>query len=182
MDYQKKYVKYKTKYLELKRQIGGDKEECKSMPDLAACKMRKDCLWNNDTGFCNNKTVEEPEVKTVVDDDSLLNDVETKAYESSFFVSNITANECKNKYKDKKYYVPQMTEQEKKKKEKQIVDEMFKCIISENNYTGCRINKKKDHFTCEKNDCTKQNKSSCTIYKNCELSMSEKKCIFSKKG
>jgi hypothetical protein len=53
VDYYSKYLKYKSKYLTLKTQLGGDPYTCDTKNTEANCNNINKCKWNTETGKCN---------------------------------------------------------------------------------------------------------------------------------
>ncbi len=47
MDYYQKYLKYKTKYLDLKEQLGGLGNPCKKHKDTVKCNQDIKCIWRD---------------------------------------------------------------------------------------------------------------------------------------
>ncbi len=57
-NYYLKYLKYKSKYLELKKQLGGDLYDCNKLGRVK-CTVAPRCTWDNnlhhDSGKCRDK-------------------------------------------------------------------------------------------------------------------------------
>jgi hypothetical protein len=162
MSYYEKYLKYKTKYLELKAQLGGEKSSC----DIGIKINIKNKKPNSD--FCGKKgTYSKSDIK-----DYDLKVAEKAAYDFEHCYLDKEKNECRdrvcndyNNYKGKFNYVDQY---EIKPNEKKI---NYVELCNNDTFGNCKYydNEKKCNYKkCEdeiKDDACNKNKNEC-IWEN----------------
>ena len=153
MDYKEKYLKYKTKYLTLKAQIGnGDKKsvfnKCSTLTNRFICDDKPDCKWNSTgTGNC---TIDEK--KRIAITKNIIS-------MSAFSNTNIRPEECEAKIKggiigpDKMKGLLNHIIQDNNN---ELQNNFLNCVINETDgqETGCKIQKDKENkkkYNCVKN-------------------------------
>ena len=163
MDYKEKYLKYKTKYLTLKAQIGnGDDDDfakketidditkkCNSITNIFKCNDKYQCNWKStgiNEGNCiiNNETKQEIAADTMFT--ALLN------------ITDIKEQDCTNKFEKGQLKLPKGISRTKEVEDK-FENEFFKCLINKDkSYTGCAIVPNKENesiLNCKKTTCEK---------------------------
>ncbi len=153
MNYYAKYLKYKTKYLELKKQLGGDKKPvintCNTITNRFKCDDKADCKWNStgiNEGNCTiNEKYRTDMLKRIIRNSKLSR-------------SDITEDKCNEKIGNGITGIPYSKQDAIRYiiNNNDILNKMINCSINETDgkETGCKLENNKldkSKYNCVKN-------------------------------
>jgi hypothetical protein len=115
VDYYSKYLKYKSKYLELKKQMGGKPERCISGIKEYKCNDVNSCrgtgIWNDCIGFirktkCDTKGCDHEQTKHKYSDDKGYTKCNEKGCKCKSYIQSVLCarENCNEPVNEHKYY------------------------------------------------------------------------------